>query len=157
MEPARLDYPKSPRVDRVDVIHGTRVPDPYRWLEDIDCEQTRQWVATQNQVTFGYLNQIPARERIAERLTELWDYEKYGDPFKRGGRYFFVHNEGLQNQSVLYWMESLEAEPRMLLDPNELSEDGTVALTGYAVSEDGRFLSYGLSASGSDWPRHPGD
>jgi prolyl oligopeptidase len=144
-------YPDSPRTDHADVVHGVRVPDPYRWLEEVNSEQTQRWIEAQNGVTFEYLSQIPAREKIRQRITELWDYEKYGAPFKRGGRYFFTRNDGLQNQDVLYWMASLEAEPQVLLDPNRLSEDGTVALTGYAVSEDGRMLAYGLAASGSDW------
>ena len=151
MESKRLEYPPSPRTSQVDVIHGTTVPDPYRWLEDTGSQQTGEWIAAQNRLTFEYLAQIPAREAIGRRLTELWDYEKFGIPLERGGRYFFTHNDGLQDQSVLYWMESLEEEPRVLLDPNTLSPDGTLALTGYAVSDDGRLLAYGLSASGSDW------
>jgi len=135
----------------VDVIHGTEVPDPYRWLEDIDGDETKAWIDAQNRVTFGFLAKIPARRGIRERMTELWDYEKYGIPFKRGGRLFYTYNEGLRNQPVLLWMEGPEGEPRTLLDPNTLSEDGTVALTGYEVSEDGRLLAYGVSAAGSDW------
>jgi prolyl oligopeptidase len=150
MEPG-LRYPESTRADTVDVIHGVEVPDPYRWLEDLDSEQTREWIKAQNQLTFEYLGRIPSRERIAKRIRELWDYERFGVPFKRGGRYFFRRNDGLQNQSVLYWMESRAAEPQVLLDPNELSEDGTVALTGHAVSDEGRLLAYGLSTAGSDW------
>ncbi len=146
-----LDYPESPRVEQVDILHGVRVPDPYRWLEDVESEQIEAWIAAQNQVTFDYLSRIPAREKIGHRLTELWNYEKYGVPIKRGGRYFFTRNDGLQNQSVLYWMASLDAEPIALLDPNALSEDGTVSLTGYSVSKDGTLLAYGLSTSGSDW------
>ena len=92
-----LDYPNSPRVDHVDILHGTRVPDPYRWLEDLDAERTQAWIAAQNEVTFGYLEQIPARARIAQRFAELWNYEKYGVPTVRGGRTFYRHNEGLQN------------------------------------------------------------
>jgi prolyl oligopeptidase len=146
-----LDYPQTRRSDTVDTLHGIEVPDPYRWLEDIDSEQTQAWIAEQNQLTFGYLSQIPAQEQIAARIAELWNYEKYDPPFKRGGRHFFTRNDGLQNQSVLYWIESLEDQPRVLLDPNLLSEDGTVALTSYAVSEDGKLLAYGLSTAGSDW------
>ncbi|MCL0079048.1 prolyl oligopeptidase family serine peptidase [Dehalococcoidia bacterium] len=144
-------YPESPRTDRDDIIHGVQVPDPYRPLEEIESEQTAKWIEAENEVTFDYLRQIPLRDKICQRISELWDYEKYDLPFKRGGRYFFRRNDGLQNQSVLYWAESLEAEPKVLLDPNTLSEDGTVALTGGAVSEDGKLLAYGLSASGSDW------
>lgn len=124
-----LVYPESKRVDHVDVIHGVSVPDPYRWLEDIDSEETRTWVEAQNELTFGYLSKISAREKIRGRMTELCNYEKYGVPFTKGGRYFFTYNDGLQNQSVLHWMKSLEEEPVALLDPNELSEDGLVALT----------------------------
>ena len=147
-----LKYPESPRTDKVDIIHGIRVPDPYRWLEDIDSQQTQDWMEAENQVTFEYLRQIPAREKIRQRISELWNYERYEVlPFKRGGRYFLSRNDGLQNQDVHYWMESLEDEPKVLLDPNKLSEDGTVALTNLAVSEDGMLVAYGLSASGSDW------
>jgi prolyl oligopeptidase len=147
----KANYPDSPRTDDADIIHQVRVPDPYRWLEDIGSAQTRSWIEAENQVTFEYLDHIPAREKIRQRITELWNYEKYDTPLKWGGRYFFTRNDGLQNQSVLYWLESLEAEPKVLLDPNKLSEDGTVALTGGAVSEDGQWLAYALSSSGSDW------
>ncbi|MFS8778627.1 prolyl oligopeptidase family serine peptidase [Synechococcus sp. W70.1] len=147
-----FNYPPShPDPTVVDVYHGQAVPDPYRWLEDLDSEQTRAWVEAQNRLTFDYLQRIPARQRLLERLTQLWNYEKYSQPFKEGGRYFYFKNDGLQNQSVLYTQESLEAEARVLLDPNTLSEDGTVALSGIAISRDGRYLAYGLSRSGSDW------
>ena len=146
-----LVYPETQRVDQVDDYHGTKVADPYRWLEDPDSEEARAWIAAQNDLTFRYLEEIPARERIRRRLTELWDFEKYGTPFRRGGRYFLFKNDGLQNQSVLYTMDSLDGGPRVLLDPNALSPDGTVALSGLAVTEDGRLMAYGLSASGSDW------
>lgn len=147
-----LNYPPSyPDPTVVDIYHGQAVPDPYRWLEDLDSEQTRAWIEAQNHLTFNYLQQIPARQRIRERLTQLWNYEKYSQPFKEGGRYFYFKNDGLQNQSVLYTQESLEAEARVLLDPNTFSEDGTVALSGIAISRDGRYLAYGLSRSGSDW------
>lgn len=147
-----LNYPPSyPDPTVVDIYHGQPVPDPYRWLEDLDSEQTRAWIEAQNHLTFNYLQQIPARQRIRERLTQLWNYEKYSQPFKEGGRYFYFKNDGLQNQSVLYTQESLEAEARVLLDPNTFSEDGTVALSGIAISRDGRYLAYGLSCSGSDW------
>ncbi len=146
-----LQYPASPPTDTIDHIHGIEVPDPYRWLEDIDSKQTRAWIAAQNTLTAEYLCRIPARERIGERITQLWNYEKFGVPFQRGGRTFFTRNDGLQNQDVLYWMGGLDEEPCVLLDPNGLSEDGTVALLNYAVSDDGTLLAYGLSASGSDW------
>lgn len=149
-----LTYPTSQQVDRVDDYHGTKVSDPYRWLEDPDSDETKTWVEAQNQVTFSYLNEIPVREQIKQRLTQLWDYEKYSLPFKEGDRalrYFYFKNDGLQNQSVLYTLTSLDAEPKVLLDPNKLSEDGTIALSGIAISEDGNLMAYGLSTSGSDW------
>lgn len=146
-----LTYPVSPRQSQVDVYHGIEVADPYRWLEDTQSAETQAWIEAQNQLTFGYLAQLPGRDVLNQRLTQLWNYERYSTPFKRGGRYFYFKNDGLQNQSVLYTLPSLEAEPRVLLDPNTLSEDGTVALSGMAVSENGTYLAYGLSASGSDW------
>lgn len=144
-------YPSSRQSDQVDDYHGTKVADPYRWLEDPDSEETKAWVEAQNKVTFAYLTEIGAREQIKQRLTQLWNYEKYGIPFKQGNRYFYFKNDGLQNQNVLYTLTSLDAEPRVLLDPNTLSEDGTIALSGIAISEDGNLMAYGLSTSGSDW------
>ena len=148
---AALTYPDSPKGNQIDTYHGITVPDPYRWLEDPQSPDSRQWIEAQNQVTFGYLEDLPRRDEINQRLTQLWNYERYSTPFKRGGRYFYFKNDGLQNQSVLYTLPSLEAEPRVLLDPNTLSEDGTVALSGMAVSENGAYLAYGLSTAGSDW------
>ena len=144
-------YPDSERVEQTDNYHGIEVQDPYRWLENPDSESTRDWVAAQNKVTTGYLNSIAAKENIQQRLTQLWDYEKYGSPFKRGQRYFYFKNDGLQNQSVLYTLESLDEAGEVLLDPNTLSEDGTVALSGLSISDDGQWLAYGLSTAGSDW------
>ncbi len=144
-------YPSSPKSDRVDDYHGTTVADPYRFLEDPDSEETKAWVEAENQVTFGYLNEIPGREKIKQRLTKLWDYEKYSIPFQEGENYFYFKNDGLQNQSVLYTLKSLDGEPKVLLDPNKLSEDGTVALSGLSISENGKLLAYALSSSGSDW------
>lgn len=146
-----LTYPASPKVDQVDNYHGTLVADPYRWLEDPHSDQTQVWIEAQNQVTFSYLNDIEIGQALRERLTQLWDYEKFGIPFKKADRYFYFKNDGLQNQSVLYTLPNLDAEPRILLDPNTLSEDGTVALSGLAISEDGRLMAYGLSTAGSDW------
>jgi prolyl oligopeptidase len=148
---ASLEYPKTARGDVVDDYHGSRVPDPYRWLEDLDSEATRAWVQAQNEVTFGYLATIPARAAIRKRLTELWDYERWGIPTRHGERYVVSRNDGLQNQSVLYTLERLDAEPRLLLDPNALSADGTVALAGVDFSHAGALMAYGTSASGSDW------
>jgi len=145
------NYPVARKGDQVDDYHGVKVADPYRWLEDLDSEETRRWVEEENKQTFAYLAEIPARTTIKERLTKLWNFEKYGVPFKEGNRYFYSRNSGLQNQSVLYSVNSLDAEPQTLLDPNTLSTDGTVALSGTAVSDDGKLLAYSLSASGSDW------
>jgi prolyl oligopeptidase len=147
----RITYPESTRVDHVDVYHGVKVSDPYRWLEDLDSEQTRAWVTEQNKVTMGFLDAIPERNALRERLKELWNYERYTVPSKQGGRYFYSRNDGLQNQNVLYWLDRLDGEPRVVLDPNTLSEDGTVALSGASVSEDGKLLAYSLSSGGSDW------
>ncbi|PSB19484.1 S9 family peptidase [Phormidesmis priestleyi ULC007] len=146
-----LRYPDTHKIEQTDDYHGVSVSDPYRWLEDPDSDETKAWVEAQNQITFGYLQQIPVREAIQKRLTQLWDYEKYSVPFKEGNRYFYFKNDGLQNQSVLYTLNALEDEPRVLLDPNKLSEDGTVALSGLSISEDGAWMAYGLSTSGSDW------
>src|SRR5438034_1165057 len=146
-----LQYPAARKSDVVDDYHGTRVPDPYRWLEDPDSPESRAWIEAQNRLTAAYLAEIPARDTIRQRLTKLWNYPKYGAPFRKAGRYFFLKNDGLQNQSVLYKQASLEATPETLLDPNILSEDGTVALSTLAVSDNGRLLAYGTAASGSDW------
>ena len=147
----KLNYPVAFKTNHVDVYHGVAVADPYRWLEDDRSLQTKAWVEAENKVTFAWLNSIAERAAIKARLTKLWNYERYGVPHKRGDRYFFSRNDGLQNQSVLYWQPSLDAEPTALLDPNSLSADGTVALAGYAISDDGDLMAYGLSASGSDW------
>lgn len=144
-------YPPSRQTVQIDDYHGTLVADPFRWLEDLDSPETKTWVEAQNQVTFSYLEQIPARKAIKERLTKLWNYERYSAPFKEGDRYFFFKNDGLQNQSVLYTLKSLDGTPKILIDPNKLSEDGTVALAGIAISDDGRLMAYGLSQAGSDW------
>jgi prolyl oligopeptidase len=146
-----MTYPPARKSDQTDDYHGVKVADPYRWLEDLDSEETRTWVEGENKLTFGYLSEIPARDKIKQRLTRLWNYERYGVPFKEGNNYFYSRNSGLQNQSVYYTVTSLSGEPRMLIDPNTLSTDGTVALSGLSVSHDGKLLAYSLSASGSDW------
>ena len=151
VDPVRLIYPASRKSDQVDELHGARVADPYRWLEDLDSPETQAWVESQNRVTFDFLAAIPARDRLRDRITKLWNYERYGAPFKKAGRYFYFKNDGLQNQSVLYTLSALDAEPRILIDPNTLSADGTVSLSTLSVSEDGEYLAYGVSASGSDW------
>jgi len=146
-----LSYPKAPTSNQVDDYHGTKVADPYRPLEDPDAPATRAWIDAENRLTRISLDAIPERPAIVERLKALWNYERYSSPFRQGGRYFFTKNDGLQNQSVLYVLDRLDGSPRVLLDPNTLSKDGTVSLAGYSVSQDGRLLAYGTSAAGSDW------
>ncbi|MBK9796257.1 MAG: S9 family peptidase [Holophagaceae bacterium] len=146
-----LSYPSTRRAEVVDDFFGTRVVDPYRWLEDDNSAETRAWVAAQNKLTFAYLEQIPQRAAIRERITKLWDFEKYGAPFKRGQRYFYSYNTGLQNQAVVYVTEDPKAKGRVLLDPNTLSKDGTIALSGMSLTEDGRLMAYSVSVAGSDW------
>jgi prolyl oligopeptidase len=148
----RFAYPAARRDESVvDNYHGTRVADPYRWLEDSDAPETRTWIEAQNALTFGYLDKVPERAAITQRMTELWNYEKYGLPSRRGKRYFFTKNDGLQNQPVLYWATSLESTPKALLDPNTLAADGTVAVSDYWFSDDGKHVAYGLQVAGSDW------
>ena len=145
------NYPPARKSDQTDDYHGVKVADPYRWLEDLDSAETRAWVEAENKLAFGFLESIPERTAIKDRLTKLWNYEKYGIPFKEGNRYFYTRNSGLQNQAVLYTVNALNAQPQQVLDPNTLSADGTVALSGLQVSPDGKLLAYSLSASGSDW------
>jgi prolyl oligopeptidase len=146
-----VDYPPARLDDAYDDYHGTRVADPYRWLEDPDSPETRQWVDAQVRVCDAYFAGIPQRAALRARIERLWDYEKFELPEREGGRTFYRYNDGLQNQSVLYVLDGEGAEPRVLLDPNGLSTDGTVALAGTALSEDGRWLAYGLAEAGSDW------
>ena len=145
------DYPAARRDAVVDQYHGESVADPYRWLEEADSPATRAWIEEENALTARYLASIPARERIRARLTELWDYERYELPVQEGGRVFFRRNDGLQNQSVLFVADSKSSNARLLLDPNALSPDGTVALASFVPSSDGKLLAYGLSDGGSDW------
>ncbi len=146
-----LTYPPARKGVQVDDYHGVKVADPYRWLEDLDSQETRNWVEAENRLTASFLSEIPARAKIRERLTKLWNYERFGVPFREGKNYFYTRNSGLQNQGVLYTVTALDGQPTLLLDPNTLSTDGTVALSGTAVSNDGKLLAYSLSASGSDW------
>ncbi|MGC6427255.1 MAG: prolyl oligopeptidase family serine peptidase [Akkermansiaceae bacterium] len=146
-----ITYPNSHPVDTVETIHGVKVADPYRWLEDLNSDRTRQWIKEQNTLTQKHLNSIPGRDTLNAHLTRLWNVERFGTPQFIGGRYFFSRNDGLQNQSVLYVTESLDATPTVLLDPNKLSDDGTIALKSYDISPDGKFMAYSISKSGSDW------
>jgi len=149
----RLSYPKTKRINHSDDYHGVKVADPYRWLEtDVrKSPEVAAWVAEENMLTSAYLHAIPQRPAILKRLTELWNYERYSAPSKIGGRYFYSKNDGLQNQPVLYTMETLDGKPRVLIDPNKWSKDGTVALQGMEVSDDGKYLAYGVAEAGSDW------
>jgi len=144
-------YPDARKSDQVDDYHGTKVADPYRWLEDPDSPESRAWIEAENKIAFDFLSKIPEREAIKKRITELWDYEKFGVPFKQKERYFISRNSGLQNQSVLYVAKNLKEKPRELLDPNTLAKDGTIALGGLAISDDAKLMAYGLAVSGSDW------
>lgn len=146
-----MPYPQAERTDVVDNYFGTEVADPYRWLEDDNSEATAAWVAAENAVTQDYLSQIPFRDAIRERLTQLWNYPKEGIPAKHGDAWYYFYNDGLQNQSVLYRTTAPGAEGEVFLDPNTLSDDGTVALSGVNFSKDGRYCAYAASASGSDW------
>ena len=145
------EYPAAKRVAQTDVYHGVSVPDPYRTFEDPDDPETKRWVAAENALSQPYLEAIPAREGIKKRLTGLWNYERYDVPVARGGRYFYLRNDGLQNQSVLYVTDALDAPPRTLLDPNSLSKDATISLAEFMPSPDGKLLAYGLSDGGTDW------
>lgn len=150
---ASLNYPDSLKVKHVDEYFGIQVEDPYRWLEEDVRESPRvkEWVEAQNEVTFAYLKSIPGRDEIEKRLTDIWDYEKVGTPFRRGEWYYYYMNDGLQNQDVLYRKRSLDGASEIVFDPNTWSKDGTVALAGASFSKDGRYVAYGVQESGSDW------
>src|ERR1700753_3540169 len=144
-------YPPTRKDDQVDDYHGTQIADPYRWLEDDRSPETEAWVKAQNQVTQQYLSQIPYRSRLSQRLQELYNYPKYGIPSRSGAYYLWSKNDGLQNQSVLYVQQGLDGTPRILIDPNLLSADGTVRLMAGEASRNGRYFAYYLSSGGSDW------
>ena len=148
---SKMKYPATKTLDVVDIYHGRKVKDPYRWLEDTESKETAEWIAAENEITQRYLQSIPAREVMRGRLKKLWNYERFGMPRHRGKTYFYTHNDGLQNQSVYYKASALEAPRRVLLDPNTLSQDGTIALAGAVASDDGKLLAYGLADGGSDW------
>ena len=146
-----LPYPEVKKDSVIDFYYGKAVPDPYRWLENDTSAETEAWVEAQNKVTFNYLEQIPYRQQLKERLTALWNYEKVGTPFKKGDYYFIYKNDGIQNQSVLYIQEGIDGEQSVLLDPNTLSEDGTASINGMGFSKDAKYMAYGISRAGSDW------
>ncbi len=146
-----MDYPESPRCELIENLHGEMVADPYRLLEDLDSAETRQWIKAENQLTGEFISRINSKQAISGRLASLWDYDQYDTPVVRAGRYFFSRQSGQKNQPSLFWADSLTGEPKLLIDPALLSADGTVALSNYSISCDGRYLMYGLSESGSDW------
>ncbi|HEX3373590.1 MAG TPA: prolyl oligopeptidase family serine peptidase [Edaphobacter sp.] len=146
-----LSYPAARQVDQTDDYFGTTVSDPYRWMEDVDSAELKVWIDAENELTQRYLAQIPVRETIGQRLLELINFERYTAPARRGTRYFYSHNSGLQNQNVLYWQEGLDGEPKVLLDPNTFSEDGTVAISGMSITDDGLLAAYSITDAGSDW------
>ena len=149
----RLLYPDTRRVDQVDVIHSVKVADPYRWLEDDvrNSKEAADWVTAENKLTFSYLEAIPQREKIRRRLTDLWNFAQYAGARKEGGRYYFFKNDGLQNQPVLYRLDTLDGEPKVLIDSNKWSKDGTIALQGLSFSDDGKYAAYARAEAGSDW------
>ncbi|MBS4027820.1 MAG: S9 family peptidase [Ignavibacteriales bacterium] len=147
----KFAYPQPKKIDQNDSYFGTTVADPYRWMEDLDSKEVAEWVEAENKVTFSYLEKIPFRTKLKERLTKIWNYPKYGLPYKEGEQWFFSKNNGLQNQSVLYVQKSLDAQPEVLLDPNTFSSDGTIALSGSSFTNDGKYLAYSITRSGSDW------
>lgn len=146
-----INYPETFRDSVLENYHGRQIEDPYRWLEDDHAEDTKAWVKAQNEVTQDYLERIPYRKLIEQRLEQIWNYERYGTPFKRGGKYYYFKNDGLQNQSVLYMQETLDAPSRIVLDPNTFSPDGTVSLGSISFNKDGSKLAYSISEGGSDW------
>lgn len=148
---SQINYPETKAVKQVDDYHGVKVEDPYRWLEDDHSAETKVWVESENKTTNQYLSQINYREKVKQRLTELWNYEKMSTIFKKGKLFFSFRNNGLQNQSVFYSQASLLDEPTVVLDPNILSKDGTTSLSGTSISKDGTYLAYGISKAGSDW------
>jgi prolyl oligopeptidase len=147
----KFQYPQTKRVDHTDTYFGARVADPYRWLEDDNSPETMKWVEEQNKVTFGYLEKIPYRQKVKARLETLFNYPKYGAPFRNGEHFFFSKNDGLQNQSVYYMQKGLEGTSEVLIDPNKFAADGTSQLAAFALSKNGKYLAYGISKGGSDW------
>jgi prolyl oligopeptidase len=149
-----LTYPKARKTDQVDTYHGTKVADPYRWLEDDRSAETAEWVTAENKVTFGYLDKIPYRKQLQQRLEEVYNYPKYSAPFRRGEWFYFYKNDGLQNQAVLYRQKGLDGKPEVVIDPNKLSTDGTTRLGAFSLSKDGKHAVVGLSKGGSDWQEY---
>ncbi|MBC3784743.1 prolyl oligopeptidase [Spirosoma sp. LMG 31448] len=151
---SQLSYPKARKTDQADDYHGTKVADPYRWLEDDRSAETADWVKAQNKVTFGYLEQIPYRKQLQTRLEQVYNYPKYSAPSRKGEWFYFSKNDGLQNQSVLYRQKGLDGKPELVIDPNKLSADGTTRLGAFSLSKDGKYAVVGLSKGGSDWQEY---
>ena len=149
--PPRVQYPPTRTVDHADIYHGTRIADPYRWLEAIDSNSVAEWVKSQNAVTMPYLAALPGRDLLKQRITALYDFPRTGVPFWEGSRWFYTKNTGLQRQNVWYARRTLDGVEQVVLDPNQLSPDGSIALSGFSPSPDGNSLAYGLSEGGSDW------
>ena len=149
----KVSYPETATGDVKDDYFGTEVADPYRWLEDDNAEDTKAWVTEQNKATFGYLDQIPFRKAVRDRYEELFNYPKYSAPFRVGDYYFFSKNDGLQNQAVIYRQKGLDGEPKVFIDPNKLSEDGTTAISIIGVSDDDKYLAISRNDAGSDWQK----
>ena len=149
--PASLAYPVAHTVHQVDDYFGTSVPDPYRWMENVDSPEVKSWVDAENALTQMYLARVPGRANMHQRLTQLTNFERYTPPTRRGSRYFYAHNSGLQNQDVLCWQQGLTGQPNVLLDPNTMSSDGTIALSGISITHDGSLAAYSIAEAGSDW------
>ncbi len=149
--PPKISYPETKKGGVVDDYFGTKIADPYRWMESLDSAEVAQWVAAQNKVTFEYLDKLPLREHFKRRITELWNYPKVSGPVREGARYFYVKNSGLERQSPLYMREGLASEPKLVIDPNVLSPDGSLSLAQWKPSPDGRMLAYGIAEGGADW------
>src|SRR5688572_26424584 len=148
---AQTKYTETRKDDVVEEYHGTKVEDPYRWLEDDNAEDTKKWVKDQNKVTFDYLSRIPYREQIKKRLEILWNYPRYSSPFKKADYYYFFKNDGLQNQAIMYRQKGINGEPEEFLNPNKLNKDGIAALGGYNFSKNGKYMAYSIGLAGSDW------
>ncbi|MFM7766899.1 MAG: S9 family peptidase, partial [Bacteroidota bacterium] len=147
-----VNYPSTQKNDSIaDDYHGTVVKDPFRWLENDTAPDVKAWVESQNKVTFGYLNQVPFRSKIKDRLTEIFNYPRYSSPFRVGEYYFFSKNDGLQNQAVIYYQKGLDGKPEVFLDPNTMSQDGTAAVSLMGASKDGKYMAYSTNMAGSDW------
>ena len=147
----KLEYPASKKVEQYDTYFGVKVADPYRWLEDESSPETARWVEEENRLTFSYLDKIPYRAQVKDRLTKIYNYARYTAPYRRGDYYFFSKNDGLQNQNVIYVQKGIDGTPEVLLDPNKFSAEGTTKLQGLSISRDAKYAAYCKASGGSDW------